>query len=221
MIALVAEYKAAGKGREAGIALSRLAHVVKHVGAGNGGNAFAECARLGAEAVALLRKAGDKRELCRALRTSAVMFHADCKPLLEESLALAQEIGDIEEEAWTTFAMRKFGGGPGPMTDRALALFEQCRSLEGQAACYQLLGFSIGKHGEALLKRSIELYEAAGNTEEAERGRLFLEVAPRQPDPDEEPLPEGFVEKVAEMFATGSCEGGSCEMPSDDEGDKG
>jgi hypothetical protein len=221
LISLVAEYKAAGNDREAGIALSRLAHVVLHVGAGNDRNGFAECARIGAESVALLRMAGDKKELCRALRTSAVKFHADCEPLLEESLELAQEIGDIEEEAWTTFAMRKFGGGPDPMTERALALFEQCGSLIGQAACYRTLGFCIGKHDPALLERSIQLYEEAGNMVEAERGRKFLEVALMPDDPNEEPLPEGFVEKVAEMFAKGSCEGGSCETPSDGERDEG
>ncbi|MDQ2986360.1 MAG: hypothetical protein M3R13_06510 [Armatimonadota bacterium] len=211
LIELHEEYKLAGKDREAGICLAQLAYVIKHVGAPNGGNAFAESARLGAEAVTLLRKAGDKKELCRALRRAAVPFHADCAPLLEESLALARELGDIEEEAWTTFAMRKVGGGPCPMTERALALFEQCGSLEGQACCLLTMGFKIGNHNPTLLKRSIQLYEEAENIEEAERGRKFLEVALMPDDPNEEPIPDGVLEKFAQMFATGSCEDDECD----------
>ena len=89
LIALVQEYRASGDERELGICLSRLAYVVKHVGMVDGGNAFQQSAELGAEAADLLRKVGDKRELCRALRQAAVPFNADCKTLLAESLALA------------------------------------------------------------------------------------------------------------------------------------
>ena len=185
LIALLEEYRASGAEREAGICLSRLAHVVKHVGTVEGVNAFQKSSELGAEAADLLRKVGDKKELCRARRQAAVPFNADCKTLLAESLALAQEIGDIEEEAWTTFQMRTFGGGQDPNTERALELFRQCGSLDGQAGCYRTMGFRIGKHNPEMLQRSIELYEQAGNTVEADRGRMFLEVALMPDDPND------------------------------------
>src|SRR5687768_6854471 len=175
LIALLEEYRASGAEREAGICLARLAYLIKHVGARDGGHAFGEPAQVGAQAVALLRKVGDKREWCRALRQTAVPSNAECKTLLAESLALAQDIGDIEEEAWTSFQMRGVGGGPDPMTARALELFEGCGSLECQANCYRTLGFRIGNHNPEMLQRSIELFEEAGNTAEAERGRKFLE----------------------------------------------
>ncbi len=206
VIALLEEYRAAGQDREAGICLSRLAYLIKHVGAPDGGHAFGESAKTGAEAVALLRKTGDKKELCRALRQAAVPFHANCEPLLAESLALAQEIGDMEEEAWTTFQMRRFGGGPDPMTERALDLFQQCGSLEGQASCFLVMGFRIGMHNPEMLQRSIDLFEQAGNSVEAERGRKFLEVALMPDDPNEPPITDEDIERFGQMFATDSCE---------------
>jgi hypothetical protein len=182
LIRLVDEFKQAGKDREAGICLLNLAHVYKHVGAPDG-RAFDAAAEAGAEAIALLRQAGDKRELARALRLAAVPFSADCAALLNESLALARQIGDVEEEAWTIFRMNHGDGVPGHTHEEALALFEECGSLEGQASCLRSMGFKIGKHNIDLLKKSIELFEQAGNAEEAERGRAFLDVA-MMPEPE-------------------------------------
>lgn len=97
--------------------------------------------------------------------------------MLEESLALAREIGDIEEEAWTTFRMTRADGVPGHTLEAALALFEQCGCLAGQATCLRCIGFQIGKHNIPMLQKSVELFEQAGHTEEAERGKRFIEVA--------------------------------------------
>ncbi|MEO7453868.1 MAG: hypothetical protein ABIV13_03795 [Fimbriimonadales bacterium] len=211
LITLADHYIRAEQDREAGLCLAELSYVVKHVGSPSADNAFAEAARIGAEAVALLRKANDKEGLCRALRLAAVPFLADCEPLLSESLSLARELGAVEQEAWTTFAMRSFGGGPDPMCERAHALFEQCGSLEGQAFCQRTMGFRIGSHDPEMLQRSIDLFEEAGNTEEAERGRAFLDAALMPEDPDSPKIPPEAIEELARMIVSGECGESECE----------
>ncbi|MGI8923500.1 MAG: hypothetical protein ACR2HJ_05580 [Fimbriimonadales bacterium] len=143
LIELVARYRASGQTRELGVCLARLAHCVKHVGTEDGADAFPASAGFGREAVDLLRQTGDKSELARALRVAAVPLVAGVhhKALLSESLAIAREIGDKEEEGWTLFRMTRADGVEGATVEQALACFEVCGSLAGKATCLVALGF--------------------------------------------------------------------------------
>lgn len=177
LLDLLEKYRAAGQDREAGICLARLAHIYKHVGCAGDRLAFPEAAKAGAEAVELLRKTGDKKQLCIALRAAAVPFEVETEPLLEEALAIARELGDIEEEAWALYAMRGFGGGRSPKVERALELFTRCGCLKGQATCLLTMGFAIGKHDIPKLRQAVELFEESGDKRQSKIAREFLKVA--------------------------------------------
>lgn len=179
LLALADEYRAAGRPRELGICLARLAHVVKHAGTRDDEPAFDAAARYGREAVELLRQAGDQRELAIALRAAALPFvtGVDHTTLLTESLALARSIGDKEQEGWTLYRMTKAQGVAGVSVEDALACFESCGCLEGQAACLLSLAIASTPWSLEKLNRAVELYEQSGHAKEADMARRYVEVA--------------------------------------------
>jgi hypothetical protein len=183
LVDLLEKYRAAGKDREAGICLARLAHVYKHVGAVGDGMAFPEAAKAGAEAVELLRKTGDKKQLCIALRAAAVPLEVETEPLLEEALAIAREIGDMEEEAWALYGLRGPGGRRSPKVEQAHELFTRCGCLKGQASCLLTMGFAIGNHDIPKLRRAVELFEESGDKRQSKIAREYLKVALMNTEP--------------------------------------
>lgn len=178
---LVERYRESCQTRELGICLSRLAHCVKHVGAEDGAGPFVASAIFGREAVELLRQSDDKRELARAVRVAAVplVTGVDHKALLDESLAIAREIGDKEEEGWTLGRMTLGADVEGATIELALACFEACGCLRGKATCLVSLGFDRSPQSPELIDEAVELYKQAGDHREAERARVFADVARR------------------------------------------
>ncbi len=179
LIALIARYRATGQTRELGICLSRLAHCVKHVGTASPEGAFDASARLGNEAIALLRQTHDKKELARALRVAAVPLvdGIDHSALLTESLAIAREIGDKEQEGWTLYRMTRFNGVPGATLEQALACFESCGCVSGKATCLLSLGFGSSPRSLAMIDEAVELYESVGEADSANIARKFADCA--------------------------------------------
>ena len=147
--------------RALGNALATIAHITKHVGAPDAvADAFPTAAAYGRESVALLREHGDKAELARALRLAAVPLEPmDHASMLEESLALAREAGALEEEGWTLYRMTQANGVPGHTVEEALAAFEACGCLAGQAACLLSLGFSRSPKEPDLIDRAVAIYD--------------------------------------------------------------
>lgn len=179
LLALADQYRAAGQTRELGICLARLAHVIKQVGTGTDEPAFDAAARYGLEAVELLRRAGDQRELARALRLAALPFvtGVDQAALLTESLTIARAIGDKEQEGRTLYRMTKANGVPGVTVEEALACFEACACLDGQADCLLSLAITRNPWSLEMINQAVELYEQAGHTREAGIARRYAEVA--------------------------------------------
>lgn len=174
---LVSGYRRSGQLRELGCTLSRLAHIVKHVGAPDDAPAFPASAAIGAEAVEVLRKVGDKGELALALVHAAVpLCDIDHEALLVEALALAQETKNKELEGWVLFRMTRAQGVPGHTVAEALACFEEAGCRKGIATCLTILGFEPATRDPKLLRRAIALYEEEGMAEDAERAKAMLGV---------------------------------------------
>jgi hypothetical protein len=177
LIQLINKYQRSGQLRELGCSLSRLAHIVKHVGAPDDLPAFPASAAVGAEAVQVLRQVGDKRELALALVHAAVpMCDVEHAALLNEALALSREIKDKEVEGWVLFRMTRANGVPGHTIKEALACFEEAGCNRGIATCLTSLGFEPATRDPELLQRAIALYEDEGMAEDAERARVMLGV---------------------------------------------
>ncbi|MCB8933816.1 MAG: hypothetical protein M9921_08890 [Fimbriimonadaceae bacterium] len=178
LIRMVADYQQPGDELELGQTLSRLAHVVKHVGSPDGQGAMVRSAQIGSEAVRVLREIDAPKALCRALRIAAVPFVTgiDCEALLAESLTLARQIGDLEEEGWTLFRMTRANGVDGVAVEDALRCFEACGSLSGKACCLVSMAIETQPHPLELLEEAARLYEQDGNEVEAGRARKIAEM---------------------------------------------
>lgn len=170
--ALAHEYGSENKVWELGLTLSRLAHVVKHVGSSNGAPAFEESARLGAEAVRLLRQTDDRKALARALVIASVpMIRVDHKAMLKEALKISREIGDKEEEGWTLYRMTRADGVKGVSISEALACFEEAGCKAGIATCCLSLGFQ--EKDLTLSDRAVQLFEELDDEHQVRVARMY------------------------------------------------
>jgi hypothetical protein len=92
-----------------GVLLLKLAHIYKHLGTGDDRVPFVASAKAAGEALQCLRQTDDRLSLMRALRASVVGFvtdsHPEARPNLEEALAIAQEMGDMEQIGWSQHAL--------------------------------------------------------------------------------------------------------------------
>lgn len=181
---LVRDLRTKGDKAALGRALTDLADSVKHVGTPDGENAFAASARLGSEAVSLLRETGDRKGLSRALRVAAVPMieGIDHRAMLEESLSLARAIADREEEGWTLLRMTRADGVKRVTIEEALKCFEDCGSLEGQASCLLVMGFECNPRQPELIRRAAQLFREAGNMREADRAEQIARLAQAVPN---------------------------------------
>ena len=213
LLALIEQYEAAQQARELGICCARMAHLLKQVGP------FSEASLYGQKAVFYLRQTDDKKELSRALRWACLPFDSSIdqkKAYLEESLALAREIGAKEQEAATIYQFtRAFTPSPQQMEElnpleekernkrysemrqeymgdhtieEALAIYEEIGYGSGIAMCLVSLGAERKPSERALFDRAIALYEEAGETEAARKAKMMADTFAPLPRPWE--LPE-------------------------------
>ena len=175
---LITQLRQTDDKRALGIALATMAQMVKHTGTSDGSPAFETAAKFGREAVGILREVGDKAELARALRMSALPFEPiDHEALLLESVQLAREAGDRVQEGWTLYRMTRSQGVPGTTTEEALAVFEEACCLEGQATCLLSLGFSRNPREPKLIEQAVKIYEEVGDERQARIARMYLKAA--------------------------------------------
>jgi len=178
LIRLAREYRDSGQQFELGCTLSRLAHVVKHVGAPGDIPAFQAAASVGDQAVEILRECGAKRELALALLNSAVPFsEIDYEAILNEALALSQEVGDAELEGWIRYRMTRANGVAGHTLEEALACFEKINCKLGIAVCLSSLGFQREPPDIEMMRKAVSLYEECGREEDAKRVRAMIWVS--------------------------------------------
>lgn len=205
MAKLIESYRAEGRARELGICLSRMSHLVKHVGTKDGGNAFEESSKYGEEAIHWLREAGEKKELARALRVACVPFcDGPHEEWLAESLDLSREIGDRVEEGLTVYRytgvimpsqeqiahwetmgqdeqsekFREFGerARKNHTIEEALAILESVNYEPGMAMCYLSLGVERKLSNGIFFERAIELYRKVGDRAGAEKAQIMMET---------------------------------------------
>ncbi len=197
---LIAKYEAAEQARELGICCARMARLLKQIGP------FPEASAYGQKAIHYLRQTDDKVELAKALRWACLPFDTsiDQKAYLEESLALAREVGARDQEAATIYQFtRAFTPNPsqsqelstlndkdrnnrygemrqeymdGHTVEEALAIYEEINYPTGIAMCLVSLGAERKPSDRALFDRAIALYEQAGEAEAARKARMMADV---------------------------------------------
>lgn len=74
LASLIDELRASGDRRELGIALTRMAYLVKQIGVGEGQDTWAACLAYGSEAETVLRQTDDQAALGAALSGAHVNF---------------------------------------------------------------------------------------------------------------------------------------------------
>ncbi|MEZ0326388.1 MAG: hypothetical protein ACAH95_10820 [Fimbriimonas sp.] len=173
LLALVAEYEAAGQRRELGLTLTRLARLAKQIGVGDDQNGFVMSATYGQRAVEVLRQTDDRKALAAALRVAAVPFITGTQPttLLLEALDISRSIGDLEGEGWAIYTLANSfrGQGHGFTLQDAQSRFEQCGCKSGVGLCLQSLSLATDKGRWDLLHRAADLFEADGEFKLAAR----------------------------------------------------
>ncbi len=198
-MSLAQKYETEQKAREAGICYSRLAHLLKHIGP------MDEAAVCGQKAIHYLRQSEDKGELARALRVGRVPFAGVPEgDYLRESLNLAREVRDREQEAWTIYRFTRALTPPhalvadwdrlpeeerrgklrewqeherdGHTVEEALAIFESLGHPVGIATCLVSLGVERKPSDRALFERAIELYQQEGLEQDAKRTQMMADT---------------------------------------------
>lgn len=190
---LIDELRASGDLRELGIALTRMAHLVKQVGAGEGQDAWAACVSYGSEAESVLRQTDDRAALAAALTGAHLNFlpKQQREEKAREALAIARELGDPEQEGWAIFSLAMIGyPGESPWPDLrmedAMACFERAGSLSGKATCLHILGASSSDGRWRMNLEAAELYEKDGRFERAARAYSLAVFWGREEVPAEE-----------------------------------
>lgn len=174
--ALIEEYRASGQVRELGIALTRMASIVKQIGEKDGKNAWDACIKFGREAVKVLRKTDDRAALVDALNGAHIyLLPKEVRETLSrEALAMARELGDPSREGWAIFAlaMRIYPNDSlveGERMEDAIQCFEKAGNLFGKATCLQVMGSKRANGRWKLNLEAAKSYEEAGKFKHSAR----------------------------------------------------
>lgn len=178
LVRLEKEFREQGNRFELGCTLSRLASFFKHFGAPEGAWAFPSAAKVGAEAVEILREFDDRRELAYALLQSVVPFEAvDSEAILKEALVLAKDVDDLELQGDILYQMTRAGRAFGHTLEEALACYERIDCKLGMAQCYTSIGFGEEPRNLDLLRKALAIYEELGNEKAAQNVKYMLWVS--------------------------------------------
>lgn len=165
----------------AGLCLTELGSIYKHVGTATGRDSWTCAYGAATKAVEYLRQYDDKGALGLALLVLAnVPFikDFDYPACIEESIALCQEAGDEAAATWGLFTQvrndfLKQELGLSAILERKrdiYARFERLGNKGGQAACLQSIATQLeGREQFQAFMKAGDLYESTGRPEDAAR----------------------------------------------------